>query len=128
MNGTYDNGTTETHEDEGGLDPHEAARLLEQTRRQAQRGLDFRTPWLTLLAAAAALVAFGSVWLSVRAQHPYKWPTPVGLLGLYAVVAVRIGSVPTPIAAPAPASAEPRYARPAPRGRRSRWRCSPCTW
>jgi hypothetical protein len=93
MNGTYDNGTTETHEDEGGLDPHEAARLLEHTRRQAQRGLDFRTPWLTLLAAAAALVAFGSVWLSVRAQHPYKWPTPVGLLGLYAVVAVRIGSV-----------------------------------
>jgi hypothetical protein len=93
MNGTYDRGTTETHEDEGGLDPRAAARLLVQTQRQAQRGLDFRSPWLSLLAAAAALVAFGSVWLSVRGQHPYKYPTVVGLLGLYAVVAIRIGSV-----------------------------------
>jgi hypothetical protein len=58
-----------------------------------QRELDFRSPWLTLLAAAAALVAFGSVWLSVRGQHPYKYPTVVGLLGLYAVVAIRIASV-----------------------------------
>jgi hypothetical protein len=93
MNGTSDKGTTDTWEDEGGLDPREAARLLAQTQRQAQRELDFRSPQLTLLAAAAALVAFGSVWLSVRGQHPYKWPTPVGLLGLYAVVAIRIGSV-----------------------------------
>jgi hypothetical protein len=93
MNGTYDSDTTETYEDEGGLDPREAARLLAQTQRQAQRELDFRSPQLTLLAAAAALVAFGSVWLSVRGQHPYRWPTPVGLLGLYAVVAIRIGSV-----------------------------------
>ena len=94
MNGTFDRGMTDTREDEGGLDPREAATLLVQTQRQAQRGLDFRSPQLTLLAAAAAaLVAFGSVWLSVRGQHPYKWPTPVGLLGLYAVVAIRIGSV-----------------------------------
>jgi hypothetical protein len=46
-----------------------------------------------LLAAAAALIAFGSVWLSVRGQHPYKWPTPAGLAGLYVVIAIRIGSV-----------------------------------
>jgi hypothetical protein len=93
MNGTDYEGTTETYEDEGGLDPREAARLLEETTRQTQRRLDFRSPWLSLLAAAAALVAFGSVWLSVRGQHPYKYPTVVGLLGLYAVVAIRIGSV-----------------------------------
>jgi len=84
---------TETYEDEGGLDPRAAARLLAQTQRQAQRELDFRSPWLSLLAAAAALIAFGSVWLSVRGQHPYKYPTVVGLLGLYVVVAIRIGSV-----------------------------------
>lgn len=86
-----------THESEsageGGLDPREAARLLAQTQKQAQRELDFRSPWLSLLAAAAALIAFGSVWLSVRGQHPYKWPTPAGLAGLYVVIAVRIGSV-----------------------------------
>ena len=94
MNGSSElRSTTEICEDEGGLDPREAARLLAQTQQQAQRELDFRSPWLSLLAAAVALVAFGSVWLSVRGQHPYKWPTPVGLLGLYAVVAIRIGSV-----------------------------------
>jgi hypothetical protein len=91
MEGTYDGGRTETYE--GGLDPREAATLLERTRREAQRSLDFRSPWLSLLAAAAALVAFGSVWLSVRGQHPYRYPTVAGLVGLYAVLAVRIGSV-----------------------------------
>jgi hypothetical protein len=93
MNRTYDRGTTETSEDEGGLDPRGAARLLAQTQRQAQRGLDFRSPWLSLLASAVALVAFGAVWLSVRGQHPYKGPTAVALVVLYAVVLIRIGTV-----------------------------------
>jgi hypothetical protein len=88
-----DIGNTETYEDEGGLDPREAARLLAQTPWQTRRELDFRSPGLSLLAAAAALVAFGSVWLSVRGQHPYRYPTVVGLVGLYAVIAIRIGSV-----------------------------------
>ena len=85
MSGTYGN--------EGGLDPRGAARLLARTRREAQRGLDFRSPWLSLLAAAVALVAFGAVWLSVRGQHPYRGPTAVSLVVLYAVVLVRIGTV-----------------------------------
>jgi hypothetical protein len=93
MQGTSDRSKTETYEEAGGLDPGEAAKLLAQTQRRAERELDFRSPWLSLLAAAAALVAFGSVWLSVRGQHPYRYPTVIGLLGLYAVVAVRIGSV-----------------------------------
>jgi hypothetical protein len=83
----------ETYGDEGGLDPRGAARLLERTRRQAQRGLDFRSPWLSLLAAAVALIAFGAVWLSVRGQHPYKGPTAGALVVLYAVVLIRIGTV-----------------------------------
>jgi len=93
MNGTQDRGTTEIHEDGGGLDPRGAARLLAQTQRQAQRRLDFRSPLLSLLAAAVALVAFGAVWLSVRGQHPYKGPTAVALVVLYAVVLIRIGTV-----------------------------------
>jgi hypothetical protein len=93
VNGTSDTSNAETYEDEGGLDPREAARLLVQTQRQAQRGLDFRSPWLTLLAAAVALVAFGAVWLSVRGQHPYRGPTAVALVVLYAVVLIRIGTV-----------------------------------
>jgi hypothetical protein len=93
MNGTYDRGTSETYEDEGGLDPRGAAQLLERTRREAQRGLDFRSPWLSLFAAAVSLVAFVAVWLSVRGQHPYKGPTAAALAVLYAVVALRIASV-----------------------------------
>jgi hypothetical protein len=78
---------------EAGLDPRVAARLLVQTQRQAQRGLDFRSPWLSLIAAAAVLVGFGAVWLSVRTQHPYTGPTPAGLVVLYAFVLIRIGTV-----------------------------------
>ncbi|MBV9817011.1 MAG: hypothetical protein JOZ07_01515 [Solirubrobacterales bacterium] len=86
-------GNAANEADEGRLDPREAARLLAQTRWRAQRGLDFRSPWLSLLAAAAMLVGFGAIWLSVRGQHPYEGPTPVGLVGLYAAVLVRIASV-----------------------------------
>jgi hypothetical protein len=91
MGGTLDTGRTERNGDE--LDPRAAATLLAQTQRRARRELDFRSPRLSLLAAAAALIAFGSVWLSVRGQHPYRWPTPAGLAGLYVVIAIRIGSV-----------------------------------
>jgi hypothetical protein len=93
MNGTSDMGEAETHGGEGGLDPRRAARLLVDTQRQAQRGLDWRSPWLSLLAAAVVLVAFGAVWLSVRGQHPYKGPPAVDLVVLYALVLIRIGSV-----------------------------------
>jgi hypothetical protein len=93
MSGTSDIGKAGTYGDEGGLDPRQAARLLAHTQRQAQRGFDFRSPRLSLLAAAVALVAFGAVWLSVRGQHPYKGPTPAGLVVLYAVVLIRILSV-----------------------------------
>jgi hypothetical protein len=93
MNGTSDIGQSESYENEGELDPRAAARLLEQTQRRTQRELDFRSPWLSLLAAAVVLVAFGAVWLSVRGQHPYKGPTAVALVVLYAVVLIRIGTV-----------------------------------
>ena len=91
MEGTPDVEMTERDDDD--LAPLAAARLLAQTQQHTRRELDFRSPGLSLLAAAAALIAFGSVWLSVRGQYPYRWPTPAGLAGLYVVIAVRIGSV-----------------------------------
>src|ERR1700722_2441004 len=78
--------------DDGELDPRAAALLLANTQRQARRALDFRSPRLSLLGAAAALAAFGAIWLSVRGQHPYKGPTPAGLVVLYVIVAMRIGT------------------------------------
>lgn len=93
MNGTSDISNAETYGGEGGLDPREAARLLVQTQRKAQRDLDFRSPWLSLFAAAVVLFGFGAVWLSVRGQHPFKGPTTASLVVLYVLVLIRIGSV-----------------------------------
>ena len=87
MNGTREIDEAETAEDEGGLDPRDAAALLEQTRVQAQRRLDMRSPRLSLLGAAVVLFAFGAVWLSVRGQHPYTGPTAAGLLAMYGILA-----------------------------------------
>ena len=93
MSSTGNTNDTTAGADGGRLDPQEAARLLERTARQAQRGLDFRSPWLSLVAAAVVLVGFGAVWLSVRGQHPYTGPTAASLVILYALVAIRIGTV-----------------------------------
>lgn len=83
MSGTHDSATAD---EGGGLDPREAARLLEQTRREAQRKFDLTSPLLSLLGAAVALVALGAVWLSVRGQHPYKGPTAPGLVVMYGIL------------------------------------------
>jgi hypothetical protein len=81
----------EATDDEGGeLDPREAADLLEQTTRQAQRRFDRRPPLLTFAAAVTVLVAYGAVWLSVRDQHPYSGPSGTALAVLYGTLAAWI--------------------------------------
>jgi hypothetical protein len=73
-----------------GLDPREAARLLEQTKRDAKRQFDLSPPWVTALMGAVILVAYGALWLSTRGQHPYTGPS-LGVVALvYAAVAVSI--------------------------------------
>jgi hypothetical protein len=93
MSETFDTGDLDTDGDEDGLDPRSAAELLERTQRRAQRGLSFRSPRLSLIAGTAMLLALGSVWLTVRNQHPYRGPTPTSLIVLYVFVAIRIVSV-----------------------------------
>jgi hypothetical protein len=81
---------------DGGFDPQQAAALLTQTTKQAQRTFEASPPWLLAMRAFIALALYGTVWLSVRGQHPYKYPTaeviPVvvvlGLINLVAVLAV----------------------------------------
>ncbi|HXN04481.1 MAG TPA: hypothetical protein VN895_06585 [Candidatus Acidoferrum sp.] len=78
-----------TRVDEGGdFDPQAAARLLETTKRRAQRQFEFRTPLLTLIQAAALLAAYGAIWLSVRGQNPYSGPSGAAVVELYAFIAV----------------------------------------
>ena len=55
---------------EGGLDAREAATLLGQTRLQARRQFEPAPPWLLVTRAVMVLATCGTVWLSVRGQHP----------------------------------------------------------
>lgn len=75
------------------MDPRDAARLLAQTQADARRSLDFRAPWVSLVAAVVALAGFGIVWLNVRNQHPFIGPSPASLAVFYALIALRIATV-----------------------------------
>ena len=86
---------TATVDDGGELDPREAAELLEQTRRRAQRQFDIRPPLLMLTGVVVVLIAYGALWLSVRHQHPYAGPTGTALAVLYSTLAVWIVLVAT---------------------------------
>jgi hypothetical protein len=81
--------TTPTSTDaDDGLDPQAAAAILDQAGRQAKRALDPNPPLKTLAAAAVALLAYGTLWLSVRGEHPYTGPTGWALAIMYALIAI----------------------------------------
>ena len=75
------------------MQPGEAARLLTQTQADARRALDFRAPWVSLVAAVVALAGFGIVWLNVRDQHPFTGPSAASLVFFYGLIALRIATV-----------------------------------
>jgi hypothetical protein len=85
MNPTPDNTTTGNS---GTFDPRQAAALLEQTRRQARRQFQPAQPWLLAIRAVLVLAALGTVWLTVRGQHPYKGPGGSALLVVAAFVII----------------------------------------
>src|SRR5436309_11297783 len=88
MQGTRDQ--TARADDGDGLDPREAARLLAETERDARRQFNLSPQWINAVTGALILVAYGSLWLSTRGQHPYKGPS-LGMVALvYAAVAVAI--------------------------------------
>jgi hypothetical protein len=75
------------------MEPREAARVLAQTQADARRSLDFRAPWVSLVAAVVVLAGFGIVWLDVRNQHPFTGPSPASLVFFYGLIALRIATV-----------------------------------
>jgi hypothetical protein len=83
MNEGDDATMTTTADDGVDLDPVAAAALLEQSTRRAESQFDIRPPLLMLAGAVVALIAYGSVWLSVRGQHPYSGPSGTALGVLY---------------------------------------------
>ncbi|HEY2833931.1 MAG TPA: hypothetical protein VGJ14_15990 [Sporichthyaceae bacterium] len=92
MNGKRDTSDAGTAEEGVRLDPRQAALLVEQAKRQARRQFEPYPPWLLVIRAVLALIAYGALWLSVRGQHPYAHPPaaliPVGVgIGLINVIA-----------------------------------------
>jgi hypothetical protein len=85
MNGIVDIDQTATN-DEGGLDPRQAAELLKTTERQTKREFDFSPPWLSLFGAALVLIAYGGLYMAARDEHPYKGPHGPWLLVVPVVI------------------------------------------
>jgi hypothetical protein len=71
MNAAGDTDQIEASGEVAGLDPREAARILEQTGRQARRQFDPVSPLAALAGAGAFLVGYGAVWWSMRDQQVY---------------------------------------------------------
>jgi hypothetical protein len=90
MQGTHDIDKTTTANDDDGLDPREAARLLAQTERDAKRQFNLSPPWISVFMGAVILVGYGALWLSTRQQHPYSGPSAGAIVLVYAAVAVSI--------------------------------------
>jgi hypothetical protein len=69
------NPTPATTGNGGNFDPQQAAALLDETTQQARRRLEPTPPWLLTIRAFIALAVYGTIWLTVRGQHPYHYPT-----------------------------------------------------
>ena len=88
MNAQRSGNETTPTDDDGWLDPHEAAALLERTQREAQRKLSSDTPLLSVFSALVVLAIYGSIWSSSRGHHPYRGPS-IDVVGLvYILIAV----------------------------------------
>lgn len=73
-----------------GFDPRQAAAVLDQAARQARRGLAPTPPALWAFRSLVALVACGSIWLSVRHQEPYTGPTAPAVAIAFVPVVINI--------------------------------------
>ncbi len=90
MPGTHDIDQDAPADNGKQFDPHEAARVLADARREAQREFSLTPPLISVLMGAIILGAYVALWLSTHDQHPYKGPS-LGVVGLvYGAVAVSI--------------------------------------
>ena len=73
------------------MDAQNAAVIMQQARERAQRELAVRRPALFVTWGLAVLAGYGTLWLSVRGQHPFHGPTVpavVTLVALFLVAAI----------------------------------------
>lgn len=87
-----DSADTAAAENGGTFDPQLAAALLDQTTQQSRRKFAPSPPWLLVIRAVLVLGALGTVWLTVRGQHPYTGPTAAAIPVVFAFVVVNFGA------------------------------------
>jgi hypothetical protein len=88
MNVTGDTDQAASAGEGASLDPREAAKILEQAKRQARRQFDPVSPLAAVAGAGAFLFGYGAVWWSMRDQHVYSGPALWSLAVLYGLLAV----------------------------------------
>src|ERR1700730_9247176 len=88
MNSIGDSNQAASTGDVAGLDPREAARILEQTKRQARRQFDPQSALAAVVGAGVFLFGYGAVWWSMRDQNVYSGPAGWSLAVLYGLIAV----------------------------------------
>src|ERR1700724_3109784 len=88
MNSIGDSNQAASTGDVAGLDPREAARILEQTKRQARRQFDPQSALAAVVGAGVFLFGYGAVWWSMHDQHVYSGPAGWSLAVLYGLIAV----------------------------------------
>lgn len=90
MTGTGNSDKTAAAGDGDGLEPRDAARLLDQARRDANREFNLAPPLISLIRAAVVLIGYGALWLSVQGQNPYQGPSLAAIAVVYTAVVVVI--------------------------------------
>jgi hypothetical protein len=70
------------------LDPLEAARILDQAKRQARHQFDPQSAPAAVVGAGVFLFGYGAVWWSLRDQHVYSGPAGWSLVVLYGLIAI----------------------------------------
>ncbi len=82
-------------DDSGELNLDQAAMILDAAKRRARQVFDVWPPFLLLIGAVIFLVAYGTVWWSVRDQVPYVGPSGGALVIFYGCIVVWIIAVST---------------------------------
>jgi len=96
MSETADMRNSQGADDGPDMDPLSAADIMRQAQEHARSELTVNRPFLLGGAGLFYLLAYGTIWLAVRAQQPYQGPPgwTLGLLtGLVLIVVIMLAAV-----------------------------------
>lgn len=76
-----------------GMSVQEAAAIAADARVKARRELVVSAPLVYLAWGLVWLIGYGSMWLSVRGQHPYRGPSGVAIAAVFVLAGFAIATV-----------------------------------